>query len=136
MRISGLPLPKLPASVLASVLALCAGPAVAHHSFAAVFDADQPIEFTGTVTRVEWLNPHVWFYIDVENSDGTTDNWAFEMGSPNRLQRYGWHQNSLPPGQVISVTGSQARDGSMKAAVETVVLADGRQLFGAQDASQ
>ncbi|MGD8323966.1 MAG: DUF6152 family protein, partial [Gammaproteobacteria bacterium] len=93
------------------------------------------VEFAGTVTRVEWLNPHVWFYIDVENDDGTVDNWAFEMGSPNRLQRYGWHEGSLPPGQQITVTGSRARDGSLKAAVETVILPGGRELFGAQDAA-
>ncbi len=111
-------------------------PALPHHSFAAVFDDDQPVEFTGTVTRVEWLNPHVWFYIDVENADGGVDNWAFEMGSPNRLQRYGWHQDSMPPGLMVTVTGSRARDGSMKAAVDTVILEGGRVLFGAQDASQ
>ena len=107
--------------------------AAAHHSFAAVFDADQPVELTGTVTRVDWLNPHVWFYLDVENADGTVESWAFEMGSPNRLQRYGWHQGSMPPGQVITVTGSRARDGSMKAAVDNVILPGGRELFGAQD---
>ncbi len=107
-----------------------------HHSFAAVFDADQPVTFTGTVTQVDWLNPHVWFYIDVENAAGTIENWAFEMGSPNRLQRYGWHEGSLPPGTVITVTGSKARDGSMKAAVENVILPGGRELFGAQDGAQ
>ena len=110
--------------------------ASAHHSFAAVFDGDQPIEVTGTVTKVEWLNPHVWFWMDVEGEDGSVENWAFEMGSPNRLQRYGWHQGSMPPGQVITVLGSRARDGSTKAAVDTVVLPGGRELFGAQDASQ
>lgn len=121
----------------AAVLMLAsASPSGAHHSFAAVFDADQPVELTGRVTRVEWLNPHVWFYLDVENDDGTVDNWAFEMGSPNRLQRYGWHQGSMPPGQVLTVVGSRARDGSMKAAVETVILPGGRELFGAQDAAQ
>ena len=110
--------------------------ASAHHSFSAVFDDDQPIEVTGTVTKVEWLNPHVWFWIDVEGEDGSVENWAFEMGSPNRLQRYGWHQGSMPPGQIITVVGSRARDGSMKAAVDKVVLPGGRELFGAQDASQ
>jgi hypothetical protein len=125
-----------PFRICAVALPLLTIPALAHHSFSAVFDADRPVEFTGTVTRVEWFNPHVWFYLDVENDDGTVDNWALEMGSPNRLQRYGWHQGSLPPGQVITVTGSRARDGSLKAAVDTVVLDDGRELFGAQDATQ
>jgi len=125
-------------AISAAVLALCtiSGSAFAHHSFSAVFDADRPIELMGTVTKVEWMNPHVWFWVDVENDDGSVESWAFEMGSPNRLQRYGWHQNSMPVGQVILVVGSRARDGSMKAAVDSVVLPGGRELFGAQDASQ
>jgi hypothetical protein len=125
-------------TVLVSLLSgafLWATSASAHHSFASVFDADQPVEFVGTVTSVEWMNPHVWFYIDVEDADGSIENWAFEMGSPNRLQRYGWHQGSLTIGQQISVTGSRARDGSMKAAVKNVILPGGRELFGAQDAA-
>ena len=111
-------------------------PARAHHSFAAVFDSDQPVELTGKVTRVEWLNPHVWFYVDVESEDGEISNWGFEMGSPNRLMRSGWHQNSMRLEQVVTVVGSRARDGSLKAAVETVTLASGERLFGAQDAAQ
>jgi hypothetical protein len=120
----------------ATILLACASAASAHHSFSAIFDEKQPIEVTGTVTKVEWMNPHVWFYLDVERADGSVENWAFEMGSPNRLQRYGWHQGSMPVGQVLSVVGSRARDGTMKAAVETVVLPGGKELFGAQDASQ
>jgi len=122
--------------VAATILLAGLGTASAHHSFSAIFDEGQPIEVTGTVSKVEWMNPHVWFYLAVEREDGSVENWAFEMGSPNRLQRYGWHQGSMPVGQVISVTGSRARDGTLKAAVETVVLPDGRELFGAQDASQ
>ena len=129
---------RQPARLATAALALLAasGTALAHHSFSAIFDADQPIEVTGTVTKIEWMNPHVWFYLDVEREDGTVENWAFEMGSPNRLQRYGWHQGSMPEGTVISVMGSRARDGTMKAAVDSVVLPGGKQLFGAQDASQ
>jgi hypothetical protein len=125
-------------TTLAAVALLLAGStaALAHHSFSAIFDDDQPIEVTGTVTQVQWMNPHVWFYLDVEREDGSVENWAFEMGSPNRLQRYGWHQGSMPVGQVISVVGSRARDGTMKAAVDSVVLPGGQELFGAQDASQ
>lgn len=123
-------------AVATTILLAGLASASAHHSFSAVFDEDQPIEVTGTVTKVEWMNPHVWFYLDIEQEDGSVENWAFEMGSPNRLQRYGWHQGSMPLGQVISVTGSRARDGTMKAAVETVVLPGGRELFGAQDAAQ
>jgi len=120
-------------AVLASIYSL---PGLTHHSFAAVFDSNQPVELTGAVTEVEWLNPHVWFYVDIEGEDGEINNWAFEMGSPNRLARSGWHQNSLRPGQVVTVVGSRARDGSRKAAVDTVSLASGERLFGAQDASQ
>jgi hypothetical protein len=123
-------------AVAAAFFLPVSGTASAHHSFSAIFDEDQPIEVTGTVTKVEWMNPHVWFFIDVEREDGSIENWAFEMGSPNRLQRYGWHQGSMPEGQAITVVGSRARDGTMKAAVESVVLPGGQQLFGAQDASQ
>lgn len=123
-------------AVAASLLLALSGGASAHHSFSAIFDEGRPIEVTGTVTKVEWMNPHVWFYLDVERDDGSVESWAFEMGSPNRLQRYGWHQGSMPVGQVISVIGSRARDGTLKAAVENVVLPGGRELFGAQDATQ
>ncbi len=120
----------------AAVAALLHPPgAVAHHSFAAVFDADDPVQLTGAVTTVEWLNPHVWFFVDVENEDGTIEDWAFEMGSPNRLMRSGWNERSMALGEVVTVTASRARDGSRKAAVVTVKLATGQELFGAQDSS-
>jgi hypothetical protein len=108
------------------------GQASAHHSFAAVFDANQPVELTGTVKRIEWMNPHAWIYLDVTNGDGAVEEWAFELGSPNRLTRYGWNQNSLPEGQVVTIAASRARDGSRKAAVTTVTLPSGERLFGAQ----
>lgn len=106
-----------------------AAPALAHHSFAAEFDAEQPIELTGTVTKIEWMNPHTFFYIDVQTDDGTWENWAIELGSPNGLMRRGWTRNSLKLGDTVSVTGSQARDGSLKGNARTVTLANGRQLF-------
>jgi hypothetical protein len=109
--------------------------AAAHHSFSAIFDANRPVSLTGTVTRIEWMNPHTWIYLDVKNPDGSTEAWAFEMGSPNRLMRYGWNQNSLPTGATVTIAGSRARDGSLKAAVDTVTLPDGKRLFGAQDTS-
>jgi hypothetical protein len=111
-------------------------PASAHHSFAAVFDRDQPVEIAGTVTDVEWLNPHVWFYVDVENDDGQVENWGFEMGSPNGLIRRGWNHTSLQVGDEVSVVGVLARDGSQRAAVRTVTLSTGQRLFGAQDESR
>jgi hypothetical protein len=121
--------------LLAALLGASA-PAAAHHSFSAIFDAAKPVTLTGTVTRIEWMNPHTWIYLDVKQDDGSVEAWSFEMGSPNRLMRYGWNQDSLPTGTTVTIAGSRARDGSLKAAVDKVTLPDGKQLFGAQDASQ
>lgn len=115
---------------------LASARASAHHSFAAIFDANQPVTVTGTVTRLEWMNPHTWIYVDARRDDGSVESWAFELGSPNRLMRFGWNQNSLPVGETVTINGSRARDGSFKAAVDTVTLPDGKRLFGAQDTSQ
>jgi hypothetical protein len=122
---------------LVFVLAALLGnaPVAAHHSFSAIFDSARPVTLTGTVTRIEWMNPHTWIYLDVKKDDGSVEAWAFEMGSPNRLMRYGWNQGSLPTGATVTIAGSQARDGSPKAAVDTVTLPDGKRLFGAQDTS-
>jgi len=105
-------------------------PASAHHSFAAVFDAKMPVEVSGTVTEVEWMNPHAWIYIDVNGEDGETVNWAFELGSPNGLMRRGWTRKSVQVGDQISVTGYKARDGSDRGNIKSIVLADGRELNG------
>ncbi len=121
---------------LVALLLGASAPAVAHHSFSAIFDSSKPVAVTGTVTRIEWMNPHTWIYLDVKKDDGTMEAWALEMGSPNRLMRYGWNQDSLPTGTTVTITGSRARDGSLKAAVDTVTLPDGKRLFGAQDTSQ
>ena len=111
-------------------------PAAAHHSFSAIFDASKPVKVTGTVSRVEWMNPHTWIYLDAKTDDGVAEAWAFELGSPNRLMRYGWSQESLRAGTTVTITGSRARDGSLKAAATDVTLPDGKQLFGAQDTTQ
>lgn len=103
-----------------------------HHSFDAVFDREKPIELIGTVTRVEWTNPHVWFYVTVENERAEVETWALEMGSPNALIRRGWSHRSLQAGSEVTVRGARARDGTLRGAVLSVTLSTGERLFGAQ----
>ena len=100
-----------------------------HHSFAAEFDSNSPIEVEGIVIKIEWANPHTYFYIEVETDQGDFEEWALEMGSPNQLVRRGWSRNSLKIGDVVTVTGSRARDGKAKANAQTVVLDSGERLF-------
>jgi hypothetical protein len=95
----------------------------AHHSFAAEFDADKPIRLHGVVVKVDWTNPHTYFYIEVENDDGSYEEWALEMGSPNGLMRRGWTRDTLQIGTEVLVRGTRARDGSFKGNAQTVVLA-------------
>ena len=105
-------------------------PVIAHHAFSAEFDATKPVEFTGTVTRMEWINPHVWLHMDVEMPDGTIERWAFEAGTPNVLFRRGFTKDSLLPGTEVRITGYQAKDGSRHAnGHEMTFVADGTTLF-------
>jgi hypothetical protein len=105
-------------------------PVTAHHSFAAEYDRSKPVTISGTVTRMEWMNPHIYFYVDVKDGDGKMTNWAVEGGAPNTLYRAGWRKDSLKVGDVVTVFGYLARDGTNQAHMQTVTLADGRNLFG------
>ncbi len=123
---------KLAGIILVGILAGSL-PVYGHHSFAAIFDANDRIDLTGTVTKVEWMSPHTWFYIDVENERGEVENWGFEMSGPNMLLRRGWTRNSLQVGDVVTVVGSRARNGSLNGAGQTVTLSTGQRLFAGQN---
>jgi len=128
---------KLTTFVAGFCLLLAAAPAIAHHSFAAEYDANQPINVTGTVTKVEWMNPHAWFYVDIKDDSGKVNNWGFELGSPNGLMRAGWTRKSVKIGDKITVEGSRAKDGSNHANARSVILAGtGQKLFAASSQGQ
>jgi len=113
----------------AIVLLAIAVPAIAHHAFAAEYDADQPVKLKGKVTKFEWTNPHARFYIDVVDEKGAVTNWNLELASPNVLRRNGWTSKILEIGQEITVEGSRARDGSKMANARVVTLANGQRVF-------
>ena len=116
--------------VLAAALAwMTARPVQAHHAFAAEYDSNKPITFTGTVTRVEWLNPHARIYVDVKDENGKVVNWDCELGPPNGLMRRGWRRDSLKPGHVVTVSGFRSKLSPVGANARTVKLPDGRQVF-------
>ena len=114
---------------VAFAVAVAAVPVIAHHSFAAEFDAKKPVKLRGTVTKMEWINPHSWIHIDVKTTDGKVEQWMVEGGAPNALLRRGWNKNSLPEGTEIVVEGFQAKDGSNRANGRDITFPDGKKLF-------
>ena len=116
-------------ALAAGALLLAAVPVWAHHAFAAEFDADKPIKFKGTVTKMEWINPHAWIHIDVKGDDGKVTEWMIEAAAPNSLLRRGWTKYSLPAGTEIVVEGFQAKDASNRANGSVITFTDGKKLF-------
>ena len=114
---------------LALYLAVSAASVAAHHAFAAEFDANKPVTMKGIVTKMEWLNPHVWLHMDVKLPNGEVENWAFEAGTPNVLFRRGFTRNSLLPGTVVVIDGYRAKDGSRRANGRDLTFEDGKKLF-------
>jgi Family of unknown function (DUF6152) len=114
-------------------IALIAPTVVAHHSFVAEYDANQPVKVTGVVTKVEWTNPHIWFFVDVKDAQGKVTNWGFSGGPPGVLQRRGISRNAMKTGDTVVVEGFRARDGSNNASGGRVTFADGRSVFTASN---
>jgi len=119
-----------PATFGLSIL-LCGASAFAHHSFSAEYDSKKPVTLKGTVTKVDWMNPHVYFYLDVEDEGGNVASWALEMGPPNGLQRAGWTRNTMKVGDVVVVEGTLAKDGAKQANARSVTMAGTGKRLGA-----
>ncbi len=111
-------------------LLLAVRPVVAHHAFAAEFDAEKPVKLTGAVTKLDWTNPHAWIYIDVKADAGKVENWGFELASPYGLMRSGWTRFSLKPGDLVTIEGSRAKNGSTNANAQVITMnSTGQKLF-------
>jgi hypothetical protein len=119
----------LSAACILAVIALIERPALAHHSFAAEFDANAPVVLKGTITKMEWINPHSWIHVEVKNPDGTVTEWMVEGGTPNTLFRRGFTREAVKAGMEITVEGYRAKNGANRANGRDLILADGRRLF-------
>jgi hypothetical protein len=115
--------------IVAVATLLAATPSAAHHAFAAEFDSDKPVKVKGSVTKVEWVNPHAWIYVDVKGDDGKVVNWHFELGPPNALFRLGWKKDAIPEGTQVEISGYRAKSGENVGNGRSITLPDGRELF-------
>ena len=122
-------------SLALAALAGAAGTAAAHHSFAAEYDDQKPLKISGTLTKVDWMNPHIWYYVDVKNADGTLTTWAISGGAPGQLMRRGITKDLLVIGSTVNVEGFRAKDGSNNGFGQRVTYQDGRNVFTATDAA-
>ncbi len=120
---------RIVVATMAVAVGIASAPLRAHHSFAAEFDGNQPVTLKGTVTKMEWINPHSWIHMDVKNPDGTVTKWMIEGGTPNTLVRRGFTKNSLLPGTEITVEGYRAKNGTNRANGADLILPDGKRLF-------
>jgi len=120
---------KLYFAVVSGALLLATKPLAAHHSFAAEFDITKSVKVHGTVTKMDWANPHSWIYVDVKDPDGKVTNWHFELGSPNALFRLGWKKDAVPVGLEVDISGYRAKNGEPIANAVSVTLPNGKELF-------
>ena len=117
---------------MAGALLATALPMAAHHSVAAEFDSTKPVTIKGTVTKLEWMNPHAWIYVDVKNEQGVVEKWQLEFGAPNELVRRGWRRTDVKEGQEVTIQGILARKGGNTASARSIVLPDGKRVFNGQ----
>ena len=123
-------------SMILAALIAASVPLMAHHSFAAEFDSTKPLKMTGVVTKIDWTNPHVWFYIDVKDEAGKVNNWGFEMGPPHLLQGQGWTRTTMKLGDTVTVQGTAAKNGSNRGNARSVTTPDGKRLGAASSEGQ